>query len=243
MHTLSDDDRMSTQLEGKKLKGFGARFGKIFGQIIENTVGLGSGMELDDERGIHSEEIIFDEKGQEVEERKKREAMRQAVKMQQQGQRVNAIKKSRIGKENKIGERGEEREIVRERSPQREIEEIRETSKVRGEALTQQKMQLDIAKGRDPALTESQQIREGNLVKETALKAHIPTPRGNDMAIEKVLLGEGAKHLDRSQDALADAAKQKSSPAHGMLDLVKAVLPVHVPDQREKSHTHGGPVI
>jgi hypothetical protein len=245
MQSLSDDDRMSTQLEGKKLKGFGARFGQIFGQIIESAIGLKSSMELDDERGIQAEEIIFNDKGQEVEEGKKREALRHASKMQKQGQKVAAMKKAKT-KEGREGERGEDRELAKEKfDPKKEIEEIRETSLVHGEALTEQKRQLDIAQGKDPAISEAQQVREASITKEQALKGQLAgeQPRGNDMAAASFLLGDNAKNLDRSQDAAAAQAQQSNSPVQGVMDLAKALLPVNLPDMRDKNQgqQQGGP--
>ena len=247
MQTLSDDARMSTQLEGKKLTGWGARFGQLVGQIVESAIGLQGSLELDDERGIQAEEIIFNDKGQEVEEKKKREAMRHASKMQKQGQKVSAMKKAKM-KEGPEGERGNERErTIDERSdPKKEIEQIRDTSQVRGEALTEQRRQTDIAQGKDPSLNDAQQIREGNIVKEQALKAQGNAQmRGNDMVASAFLLGEGAKHLDRSQDQVAAKAAQLNSPAQGMVDLVKALLPVDLPDMRDKQQLQqqqqGGP--
>lgn len=246
MQTLSDDDRMSTQLEGKKLKGFGARFGKLFGQRVESSITLQGSLELDDERGIQAEDIIFDEQGQEIEEKKKREAMRHANKMQKQGQKISGMKKAKA-KEGPEGERGEERErTIEERSdPKKEIEQIRDATNVRAEALTEQKRQLDIAQGKDPALTESQQVREANITREQAIKGQINSElRGNDMAAASFLLGDNAKNLDTSQDMLAQKARENNSPVKGMLDMVKALLPKDLPDMRDKSQEkQGGPSI
>ena len=221
MQNLTDDDRMSTQLEGKKLKGFGARFGKVFNKFIEESLGLQGSLELDDERGIQAEEIIFDEHGNEVEEKKKREAMRHANRMQKQGQKVAAMKKPKLKDEKEFSLDEREEKGAEKSDPKKEIEEIRETTHVKAEALTEQKRQTDVAQGRDPQLTPQEQVKDA-VVKEAQVQK------------EQVNKGQLA-------EAQVVANNSQSTAMSGMIDLMKALLPVQLPDIRDKSQQQSGP--
>jgi hypothetical protein len=156
MQNLSDDARYSTQLEGKKLKGYGARFGKLFGYIIDSARSLAVGSKLDDERGILEEEIIFDENGKERESRKKREAMIAASNIQQNTQRQH-LKTRKSSREKEVDE------------PEKEVSQKKESAiSDEKEAKVEGKKEAV-----SPIIKEGQQIFESNVVKAEAITAQI----------------------------------------------------------------------
>lgn len=241
---MSDDDRFSTQLEGKKLKGFGAKIGEFFGHIISSTTGVGStlsvgGVELDDERGIQAEEIIFDDKGKEIEERKKRQALMDAKRQQKQAMRAATHKKGKRGREDER-EYGESREkasdreeIKRDDQPKREMDEIRDAGAVKKDPA-QKDPQLDIAQGKQP-LKEGQVIMETAMVRQEALQTQAigVTPLISDVMATAAILGVGnVKHMDTTQIGAEQQQKQAEfSPAKGIADVAKMILDSVLPTQ------------
>lgn len=253
MDNLSDDARFSTQLEGKKLTGFGARFGKIFSYFIEDSKGIAAGMELDDERGIHAEEIFFDDIGQEIEEKKKRNAMMLANKNIKDGQKISALKsrKTKAAKDENSPENAEAAPNKEEQQssvsdPKKEIEQIRESAVVKTEALTEQKVQQDVAQGKTPN-QEMQKNREAVIIQNDPSMQQLPldlgvkaTPAVDNLQMDKALKTKPEPSADLQ-------VQQTDAPAKGSANLLKsllnAVLPTQLPDVREGGKGQGGPAV
>ena len=245
MDNLSDDARFSTQLEGKKLTGFGARISKMLNNFISGSAGVGAGMELDEERGIHAEEIFFDDIGQEIEEKKKRNAMAQANKNIKTGQKLSALKAKKVhdAKEDHNTERGEaaksgkEEDQTKVSDPKKEIEQIRDSAGIKSEASVERKNQQEIAQGQKP-VQEMQRNREVLLAQNSPESQQLPVDLGvKKPSMDNLLIDPMTKGKNQPEvPPMGEKEKAEPAPSHKAVDAIKALMgsvkPVELPDVR-----------